>query len=490
MKNCLIGKEISHHLERDFIFSASFFGTEMKRFDILVIGSGAGMHIVNKALMSGLTVALVESGPLGGTCLNRGCIPSKMIIYPADVIALIRNSEKLGIKARIEAIDFDAIMDRMRRLVEGDRAHMEEGIDQVRGLTLYRDIGEFVTDYTMRVSGENIKAENIFIVSGARPRIPPIKGLEGVEYLTSRTVWGVGKPPKSMIFVGGGLVAVEFAHFFASVGTKVTILSRSPRLLWHAEQEVSELLERSLERRMTITKGLEAVEASQKGVMREVVAIDSRTGKRHRFSAESLFIAAGRRSNSDLLKPERTGAELDERGYIKVNEFLETSKERIWAFGDAIGKHMFRHVANYEAGIAWHNFSHPQKIPVDYSAVPYAVFSHPQIASVGMTEQQALERGYDILVGRHDYRDTAKGAAMGEEEGFVKVIVEEGTGRVLGAHIIGPYAPILIQEVINVMNSGDGSYSPITRAMHIHPALPEVVQYAFYNLHKPEHQHR
>lgn len=449
------------------------------------------MHIVNEALMGGLTVALVESGPLGGTCLNRGCIPSKMVIYPADVIALIRDSEKLGIKARIEAIDFKAIMDRMRRLVESDRAHIEDGIDRVRGLTLYRDVGEFTSDHTLNVSGKTIEAENVFIVSGARPRIPPIRGIEGVEYLTSRTIWDIEEPPSSMIIVGGGLVAVEFAHFFASVGTDVTILSRSPRLLRPAEPEVSELLERSLGRRMTIVKGVEVVEAGRKGSETEVVAVNRKTGDMRYFSAESLFIAAGRIPNSDLLKPEKTGVELDERGYIKANEFLETSKERIWAFGDAIGKHMFRHVANYEAGIAWHNFSRPHhKIPVDYSAVPFAVFSNPQIASVGMTERQALERGYDILVGRHDYADTAKGMAMGAEEGFVKVVVEEGTGRVLGAHIIGPCAPILIQEVINVMNCGDRSYSPIIRAMHIHPALPEVVQYAFYNLNRPEHRNR
>lgn len=462
----------------------------MKHYDVLVIGSGSGMHVVNEALMSGLTVALAESGPLGGTCLNRGCIPSKMVIYPADVINLIRDSGKLGIKARIEAIDFPAVMERTRRMVEGDRAHMEEGIGRIRGLGFYRDVAEFVSDHTVQVSGETMKAENVFIASGARPLIPPIKGLDDVEYLTSRNVWDLDEAPTSVILVGGGLIAVEFAHFFESVGAEVTILSRSPRLLRNAEPEVSELLEKALGRRMAIVKSVEAVEAVQKGAMTEVVAVDRESGEMHCFEAESLFIAAGRRSNSDLLKPERTGVEVDERGYIRVNEYLETSKERIWAFGDAIGKHMFRHVANYEAGIAWHNFSHHHKIPVDYSAVPYAVFTHPQIASVGLTERQARENGYQILVGRQNYADTAKGAAMAEEEGFVKVIVEEDTGRVLGAHIVGPHAPILIQEVINVMNSGDGSYSPITTAMHIHPALPEVVQYAFYNLYRPGHEHR
>lgn len=462
----------------------------MKRFDVLVVGSGAGMHIVDNALMRGMTVALVEDGPLGGTCLNRGCIPSKMLIYPADVINIIKEAEKLGVKAHVEAIDFTSIMERMRHLVEEDRAHMERGIERAEGLTFYNDIGEFNSDYTMKVSRETLRADNIFIASGARPHIPNIAGLDEVEYLTSRTVWDIEEAPESMIVVGGGFVAVEFAHFFSSVGTKVTLISRSPRLMKYSEPEVSKLLELSMGRRMLIKNNLEVVEVAKKGDDIEVVAVDRGTDEKYRFSAESLFIAAGRIPNTDLLKPERTGVKKDERGFIEVNEYLETSKERIWAFGDTIGKHMFRHVANYEAVVAWHNFSHEHKIPVDYSAVPYAVFSHPQIASVGLTEREALNRDHNILVGIYRYADTAKGAAMVEEEAFVKVIIEEGTDRILGGHIIGPSAPILLQGIINVMNCGDGAYLPILRAMHIHPALPEVVQYAFSNLSRPGHVHR
>ena len=460
----------------------------MKQFDVLVIGSGSGMSIANRALMNGLTVALVESGPLGGTCLNRGCIPSKMVIYPADVINLIRESKKFGIKTNIESIDFRFVMDRTRHFIEEDRSQMENGIGDVPGLTFYNDVGEFISDYTMRVSGETIKSENVFIVSGSRPNIPAIKSLENVEYLTSVNVWDVNEVPRSMVFIGGGYIAVEFAHFFSSFGSNVTIISRSQCLVKRSEPEVSKFLKRTMEKRMTIVTGFEAVEVVEKGGLKEVIAVNLKTGEVHTFSAESLFISSGRRSNSDLLKPERTGVELDDKGFVVVNKFLETSKERIWAFGDAIGKYMFKHVANYEAGIAWHNFSYKgHKIPVNYSSVPYGVFSYPQIASVGITEKEAQEKGYNVLVGRQELKETAKGAAM-DEEGFVKVIVEEKTGKILGGHIVGPYAPTIIQEIINAMNSGDGSYSPIMQAMHIHPALSEVVQFAFYNLHKP-HKH-
>ena len=197
---------------------------------------------------------------------------------------------------------------------------------------------------------------------------------------------------------------------------------------------------------------------------------------------KSVMIATGRVSNADILKPEKTGVKLDEHNFIKVNEYLETSKKNIWAFGDAIGIQMFKHVANYEAGVVWHNAVHDHKVKMDFSAAPHAVFTHPQVASVGLTEEEAKEQYHNILVGQALYSETAMGAAMGFPEGFVKVIVERETGKILGAHIIGPEASILIQEIINAMVSETGSFAPIAQAMHIHPAMSEVVQNAFGNL--------
>ncbi len=203
----------------------------MKDYDVIVIGSGSGMTIADAALNRGMSVAVVESGPLESTCLNRGCIPSKMVLYPADVINIIREAGKLGIKATIEEIDFAYIMERSAKMVGEDVSHMEKGVRYAPGLDMYREVGEFVSDYTMEVAGETIRGENVFIVSGARPFIPPIKGFEDVGYLTSQNVWDIRKRPESILIVGGGFVAVEFAHFFSSVGSDVTLLSRSPRLI-------------------------------------------------------------------------------------------------------------------------------------------------------------------------------------------------------------------------------------------------------------------
>lgn len=460
----------------------------METFDVLVIGSGAGMHIAERALMEGMTVALVEMGPLGGTCLNRGCIPSKMVIYPMDVVQMIREAGKLGINARVDTIDFKFIMKRMRELIEKDRQYIEEGVEKTRNLRLFKGRGEFESDYTLRVSsGEVIKADNIFIASGARTLIPPIKGIENIEYLTSENIWSIEEPPRSILIIGGGFVGVEFAHFFSTIGTRVTLISRSRRLLKNAEPEISELLLRSMRRRMRIETGLEVIEVEKEGDLINFKAVDVSGGELRTFSTDSLLIASGRRPNSDILKVEKTGVETDERGFIVVDEYFRTSRERIWAFGDAIGRAMFRHVANYEAGIVWNNFIEKNMLKMDYDKIPYAVYGYPQVASVGLTEKTAKDRGYNVLVGQYYYEDTARGAAMAVEEGFVKVLVDGETGKLLGCHIVGPYAPEIIQEAITVMNCGDGSYLPIVRSMHIHPCMSEVLQFAFGNLHSHRH---
>jgi len=454
----------------------------MEKFDVLVIGAGSGMIVASNAVAHGFRTAVVEFGPMGGTCVNRGCIPSKMLIYPADVVATLKEAERIGVNVTINSIDFEKIMERMRRLVKEDTDRQARAVEVTRNLTWYKEKGTFVSDYTMKVGEQTIRADRVFIVSGARPLIPPIKGIENVDYLTSDTVLELEVLPKSMVIIGGGYIAAEYGHFFSNIGTKITIIQRGARLLPEEEPEVSDLLRKEMEKRIDIFTNLEAVEVKEKNEIKSIIARNRNDGNLKEFSAEALLVAAGRAPNSDLLKPEKTGVEMDERGYVKVNEYFETRKKNIWALGDAIGQQMFKHVANYEAEIAWHNAVHDHKVKMDYSAAPHAVFTHPQVASVGLKEAEAKQKGHRILVGKAFYKDTAMGAAMGEPEGFVKVIVERETGKILGGHIIGPHASILIQEIIDAMVSNDKSFVSIIRAMHIHPAMPEVVQHAFGNL--------
>jgi dihydrolipoamide dehydrogenase len=460
----------------------------MEQFDVIVIGSGSGMLIASAAVEQGFKVALVDHGKMGGTCINVGCVPSKMLIYPADVLATMEEAKKLGINATVNSVDFNNIMSRMHALVNHDSEQQASAVEATENLTWFKESAEFTSEYTLQVGAHTITAKMIFIVSGARTVIPPVKGIENVSYLTSDTVLELTTQPKSILIVGGGYIGMEYGHFFSAIGTKTTILQRPFRVVPEEEPEVSDLLKAELGKRMEIYTGFEALEAKQEGSSKIIVAKNRQNDSIKEFSAKALMVATGRVSNSNILKPEKTDVQLDERGFIKVNEYLETTKKNIFAFGDAIGKQMFKHIANYEAGIAWHNTIHDHKAKMDFSAAPHAIFTHPQVASVGLKEEEAKQQGYEFLVGMALYKDTAMGAALGFPEGFVKVIVEQRTSRILGAHIIGPEASILIQEITDAIVSGKGDFGPIARGMHIHPAFNEVVQNAFGNLHEHEHE--
>lgn len=452
----------------------------MKQYDVIVIGSGCGMNIVEETLAHRLKVALVDKGPLGGTCPNLGCIPSKMLIFTADRIMEIQEAKKLGIELGTKNIDFNSIMERMRKSVRQSQVDMRHGISHAEKLDFYEGEGHFTGEYTLEVNTEQIRGDKIFIASGSRPLIPPIKGLDSVDFLTNETLLELKERPESLIIIGGGYIAAEYGHFFAAVGTRVTILEMADRLVLAEEPEISELLKKELSQRLDVFTGVQIEEVKGNGHGATVVVNDSKAGKKREFTAQKILVAVGRRSNADLLKVEKTGVEVDKRGFIKVNEYLETNRKNIFAVGDINGQQMFTHVANAEAVLAADNALHNSRNKMDYSAAPHAVYSHPQIASVGLTEENA-RKAHKVLIGKAKYSDVAQGEAMMEENGFAKAIVETKSNKILGFHIIGPYAPILIQEVINVMAAA-GNINHLQTGLHIHPALPELILRTLGNL--------
>jgi dihydrolipoamide dehydrogenase len=464
----------------------------MKEYDVVIIGSGAGANLIEDALSLNKTVALLDKGPSGGTCLNVGCIPTKMLVYPADRIMEVREAKKLGITAEVKAVDFPFIMERMRSHVGKSRDGIKAALEAAEDFDYYGGEAQFTGDLTLEVNGKTVKGKTIVIAAGARPLIPAIKGIEGVEYLTNESALKLTELPESMVILGGGYIAVEFAHFFEAMGTKVTMVQRNKRLVPEEEPEVSELLRTALSRRMQVHIDTEVTEVKQTGKVVTVTAKERGSGKQREYTASHLLVAAGRRPNTDNLMVANTGVTVNEKGYIVVDEFYETSKKGVWAFGDIIGKKMFRHTANAESELVWHNVVHGKKSRLNYLTVPHAVFSYPEIASVGLSEAEAVKLmgKEEVLVGRAMYTDVARGEAMMEQEGFAKAIVHRKTGKVLGYHIIGPQASILIQEVVNAM-AADGNLWTIAKGMHIHPALSEVVLKAFGKL-KPvdgEHHH-
>ncbi len=455
-----------------------------ERFDVIVIGGGSGLTVVERALNDNLKVALIEMGPLGGTCLNRGCIPTKMLIYSADLIRLIEKARELGVYTRIEKIDYQRIFNRMRKTVSESSEASAQAAEKIKDLKWFKGVGEFIEEYKLKIGDKTITGEKIFIVSGSRPDIPPIEGLDKIEYHTSDTILNINKIPSSLIIIGGGYVAAEYGHFFSSLGCKVTIIHKEAKILHYLDSDIIELFNQEFAKNVSLLTSRTAVKVSRENELKKVFCINSKTGEEEAFTSEEILIAAGRRSNSDILKPELTGVKLTNEGYIQVNEYLETSKENIWAAGDAIGKYMFKHVANYEVEVAWYNSKNREKIKMDYTAIPSAVFSNPQIAQVGLTAREAIEQGFNILIGTYQFKDVAMGEAMGSPKGLVKIVVNKQDGRILGAQIVGPEASILIQEIVNVMNCRHSSVHNILKALHIHPALPEVVQRACANLHE------
>jgi len=502
----------------------------MESYDFVVIGSGVGLNVLSQAINKGLKCALIEQDKIGGTCLTRGCIPSKVLVYPADIIREAQKAEDVGVKFTIERVNWDKIAERMWSQINESK-EMEKGLSQVPNVDLYKGRGEFIDKYTMEIFNKNnesigkLKGDTFLLASGARPLIPPIEGLEDAGYITTKTFFGEKfpeKPWKSLIIIGGGIIAAEFAHIFSSLRTEVTIVEMLPRLVSTEEPEISKILEDNFREVMNVHVNKRAIKAKSKRSHKTVLLEDVNTGEKMEVKAEEIFVAAGRRSNADLLKVENTGIDTDDKGWIKTNQFLETNVENIWCIGDANGKYQFRHKGNYESELVAYNIfgNSEQKRKVDYSSVPWAVFTYPQIGHVGMTQKEAMESGHQILVAKNKYSSVAKGFAMGLSEedpdnGLVKLVIDESY-KILGANIIGPSAATLIQQFVYLMNSGyrceipetappdvipkeqracpeAGSFMPIYNSMVIHPSLNEVAAWALGNLRpvniKHEHHH-
>jgi mycothione reductase len=466
----------------------------LKEYDLIVIGTGSAMEMVNAVIQDNpnIKVAVIDKDEPGGICLTRGCIPSKILLYPAELVRTIERSREFGISIEMKNVDFQAVMERMRTLIHQDINMIRQGLSHSKNIDYYVETAEFIAPYTLKVGDNTITAKMIFLCTGSRPTIPPVEGLENVRYHTSDTLLKINRLPQSIAIIGGGYIAAEYGHFLAAMGSKVTIVGRNPQFIPEEEPEVSALAKRELQKHMTIITNHEVrkVENTPEG-KKKLVIVNRENGQRIEIVADEILVATGRSPNTDILHPEKAGIKTNGKEFIAVNEYLETSQANIWALGDADGKYLFKHVANYEALVVYNNAILKNKMQVDYHAVPHAVFTHPEIASVGLKEEEAVEKyGEDnVLIGIQRYQDTAKGEAMGVKDYFVKVIVERKTLKILGAHIVGPHASVLIHEVIDLMYTPTQSMEPIIDGMHIHPALSEVVQRAFTSLASPAQYH-
>lgn len=450
----------------------------MKSFDLIVIGSGSGLDVASGIARRGKDVAVVEPGRLGGTCLNRGCIPSKMLIHRADVVETVRGSEKFGIEAEVNDIDFEGIIEEVNRDVHESSDSIESGLENSDQHTLYREEARFVDEKTLELkeSGQKITSETIVIAVGSRPMIPPIEGVEEADYWTSKEALNPDHRPESIIMVGGGYISLELAHFYDSMGTEVKILERGDRVLKREDREISDKITEIAGERYHLNLNVSATELSDEGDQKVVRA--EKNGEEVKFSADEILLATGRVPNSDRLEVEDVGIETTEKGFVKTDKKMKTNVDGVYALGDIADNWMFKHSANKEASIVYRNIVSGNKYELDYPNMPHAVFTSPQIAGVGDTEQELEEEGAEYVSATYDYADTGMGGALKEEDGFVKVLASED-GEILGCHIIGPDASQQIHEVLVAMSAGTGKVQDIKDTVHIHPALNEVVDRAF-----------
>ncbi len=466
----------------------------MKSYDVIAVGTGSVMGIVDAMISRDpkLRVAVIDKDAPGGICLTRGCIPSKILLYPAELVRKIEEAEELGVVADLKEVQFAKVMERMRRLIRTDIDSIRRGLYQSENIDYYKEVAEFTAPYTMRVGREEITAKTIFLCIGSQTVIPKVKGLEGVGYLTSDSILELKSLPQSVAVVGGGYIAAEFGHFLSSMGAEVTIVGRNKQFLPEEEPEVSAVIRKALEKHIKIVTDCEVIEAQRAPDGRKrLLAVNRQTKERVHFDADEILVAAGRGPLTEMLHPEKAGIRTTRDGWIEVNEYMETSQPNVWAMGDADGKFLFKHVANYESEVVYYNAVLKKRTKADYHAIPHAVFTYPEVAAVGLSEKEAVAKlgAERIYVGFYRYEDTAKGEAMNAKDYFVKVIVDGSTRQLLGAHIVGPEASILIQELINAMYTEDRSFDLINDSMHIHPSLSEVVQRACGALMPVEHYH-
>ena len=446
-----------------------------KHYDVLVIGSGGGTKLSTPASKLGLKAAIIEKDRLGGTCLNRGCIPSKMLIHAAEVAHVLHTAHKYQVFPKGYDVDFRALVERVRDEIDAESDSILPGYRKNPNLHFYHGEARFTGERTIQVRDEILTADKVYIATGSRPFIPPIPGLAETPYMTSKEALRLSDQPNSMIVLGGGYIACELAFYFAALGTDVHLAARS-RLIKFEDREIRESFEEAFSRRLNVHMHHMPQQVSYDDGMFRVV-FKNEAGEEIIMEAEALMVATGIVPNSEL-NLEAAGVETKAGGFIKVDQHLRTTAKNVWALGDVVGNYLFRHSVNLEGEYLFRTtIEDPCYEPIDYGAMPHAVFSSPQVAGVGATEEELIHDGVNYVVGKRRYAASAMGMALRSDEGLVKLMVERGSRKILGCHIVGHEASVLVHQVITLMQM-KGTLDDLLATTFIHPALNEIVRNA------------
>ena len=481
-----------------------------EHFDIALIGSGSGNSFPGPEFAEKSIVYIDRGvGPehvFGGTCLNLGCIPTKMFVHTADIAqnARAEHAEKFGVDSKLGGVGFPAVRERIFGRIDpishGGEEYRETHPDNAN-LTLIRGTARFTAPKRLAVETDggtrDITADTVLLAAGSRPAIPAIPGLKEATPLTSDTIMRIEELPESIAILGSGVIALEFAHILDAFGVDVHLIARSGTLLRAFDEDIARRITEVASARYTVhlTTATTEVRRTEEGVEIDLEPSDSADGAARTLTVADILVATGRTPNSDLLDAAAGGIGVDDAGRVMVDAYQRALDPRgqvldgIYSIGDLSSPAQLKHVANYELKVARHNILHPHDLRrSDDMPIPAAVFTSPQIATVGMSEREAREwaatTGREIRVARQEFADVAYGWAMELEApgDFVKIIADAESGKILGAHIIGPEAATLIQVLIQAMSFGLDDRDVATKQYWIHPAMPEVLENALLQL--------
>ncbi len=456
-----------------------------EEYDLVILGGGTGGYVAAiRASQLGLKTALVEKGKLGGTCLHRGCIPSKALLRSAEVYATTKRSEEFGISASDVSVNFGKVQERKNKIV--DQLHkgvqhlmkqgkidVFEGIGRILGPSIFSPMpGTISVEMNNGEENEMLIPKNVIVATGSRPRSLP--GLEiGGHVMTSDEALEMEDIPKSVIIVGGGVIGIEWASMLSDFGSEVTVIEYADRIIPTEDKEISKEMQRLMKKKgvKVITSAKVLPETLQQG---EGVTISAEVkGEQKEFNAEKLLVSVGRQANIEGIGLENTDIQV-EKGYIVTNEYFQTKESHIYAIGDVIGGLQLAHVASHEGLVAVEHIANQNPSPIDYSLVSKCIYSTPEVASVGYTEEEAKEKGYKVKKGKFSFRAIGKALVFGESDGFVKIIADEETDDILGVHMIGPHVTDMISEA-GLARVLDATPWEVAHTIHPHPTLSEAI---------------
>jgi dihydrolipoamide dehydrogenase len=458
-----------------------------KEYDVVIVGGGTGGYVAAiRASQLGLKTAIVEKGKLGGTCLHKGCIPSKALLRSAEVFSTAKKSHEFGVQVGEVTLDFNKVQERkngivdqlhkgVQHLMKQGKIDVFEGLGRILGPSIFSPMpGTISVEMANGDENEMLIPKNVIVATGSRPRSLPGLDFDGEFVLSSDDALQLEELPKSIIIVGGGVIGIEWASMLVDFGVEVTVIEYADRLVPTEDHEVSQEMKRLLKKKgvSIFTSAKVLSDTVEKGTG-EVTISAELNGESKSFTAEKILVSVGRQANVENIGIENTDIEIN-KGLVKVNEFLQTKESHIYAIGDVIGGLQLAHVASHEGISAIEHIAGKNPTPIDYGLVSKCIYSNPEIASVGFTEHEAKENGFDTKIGKFSFRAIGKALVYGESDGFVKIIADKETNDILGVHMIGPHVTDMISEA-GLARVLDATPWEVGHTIHPHPTLSEAI---------------